>query len=204
MNRTIQLVTAGLAAWVLCGCGAPRPVKYYGMQVPPAPAPAGHALPVDLHVERMSGPSLLQYTPIVYRTGSGAANVYAYHHWEDAPVTLVPARLTRILRASGGYRSVTEAGAPSDAAFGIRGKLHKFEEVDGASISTQVSFDFELYDRQSGKQLWMTSYSQSEPVGGKEISDVVQSFERNLERGLKEVAAGLDKYFAANPPKPAN
>jgi ABC-type uncharacterized transport system auxiliary subunit len=59
--------------------------------------------------------------------------------------------------------------------------------------------DFQLYDRKSGKVVWSHGYSQSEPVQGKEISAIVTALDVNLERGLKEVAAGLDQYFAANP-----
>jgi hypothetical protein len=35
-------------------------------------------------------------------------------------------------------------------------------------------------------------------VQGKEISAVVTALDLNLERGLKEVAAGLNQYFSAN------
>ena len=59
--------------------------------------------------------------------------------------------------------------------------------------------EFELYDRKSGKVVWSHFYSQSEPVQGKEISAVVTALDLNLDRGLKEVAAGLNQYFSANP-----
>ena len=55
--------------------------------------------------------------------------------------------------------------------------------------------EFELYDRKSGKVVWTHFYSQSEPVQGKEISAVVAALDTNLDRGLKEVAAGLNQYF---------
>jgi hypothetical protein len=42
---------------------------------------------------------------------------------------------------------------------------------------------------------------QSEPVQGKEISAVVTALDLNLDRGLKEVAAGLNQYFSANVPR---
>jgi ABC-type uncharacterized transport system auxiliary subunit len=59
--------------------------------------------------------------------------------------------------------------------------------------------EFELYDRKSGKTLWTHFYSQSEPVQSKDISSVVTALDTNLDRGLKEVAAGLRQYFSANP-----
>jgi ABC-type uncharacterized transport system auxiliary subunit len=58
--------------------------------------------------------------------------------------------------------------------------------------------EFDLYDRKSGKVVWSHSYSQSEPVQGKEISSIVNALDVNLDRGLKEVAAGLNQYLSAN------
>jgi ABC-type uncharacterized transport system auxiliary subunit len=82
----------------------------------------------------------------------------------------------------------------------VRGRLDRFEEVDTESVSTLVAMEFELYNRKTAQVLWSHSYSQTEPAQGKEISQVVQALDRNLDRGLKEVVAGLSQYFAANPP----
>jgi ABC-type uncharacterized transport system auxiliary subunit len=59
--------------------------------------------------------------------------------------------------------------------------------------------EFELVDRKSGKVIWTHFYSQSEPVQGKEMSAIVTALDVNLDRGLKETAAGLNQYFSANP-----
>jgi ABC-type uncharacterized transport system auxiliary subunit len=58
--------------------------------------------------------------------------------------------------------------------------------------------EFDLYDRKSGKVVWSHSYSQSEPVQDKEVSSIVTALNVNLDRGLKEVAAGLNQYLSAN------
>ena len=201
MKRTIHPAVIALAALGLVGCGSPRPIRYYGLQPPPAPSAAHSTYPIDLVVGRMTASSLLESTPIVYRTASHSMGTYQYHRWEDPPVDLVPERLMRLLRSSGEYRSVIGMGNGSDSEFLIRGRLHQFEEVDGAAISAQVTMEFELYNRKAGKLLWSHYYSQSEPAEGKEVANVVQALDRNLERGLKEVVDGLSRYFAANPPK---
>ena len=81
----------------------------------------------------------------------------------------------------------------------VRGRLYDFEEVDGPSISALVSMEFDLYERKTGKVVWSHYYSQSEPVQGKEMSAIVSALDTNLDRGLKEVAAGLNQYFLSNP-----
>jgi len=60
--------------------------------------------------------------------------------------------------------------------------------------------EFELFDRKAGKTVWTHFYSRSEPVQGKEISDVVSALDRNLMRGLTEVVSGMDVYFSAHLP----
>jgi ABC-type uncharacterized transport system auxiliary subunit len=91
-------------------------------------------------------------------------------------------------------------GSGGDIEYVVRGRLDEFGEVDGQTLSGQVVMEFELYNRKTGKVLWTYSYSQTEAVEGKEVADVVQALERNLDRGLKEVAAGVSRYFEANPP----
>lgn len=200
MHRKTQLIPIALLALGLGGCGAPRPIKYYAIQIPAAPASSNTTSSIDVQVGRIKGSSLLESAPIVYRTGINRIGTYTYHRWQDPPVDLVQAKLICLLRNSGGYQSVSGTSAPSDAEFLIRGRLYEFAEVDSDSINGLVTMEFELYNRKTAKVLWSHFYSQVEPVQGKEVSGVVQALDRNLDRGLKEVAAGLGQYFAANPP----
>jgi ABC-type uncharacterized transport system auxiliary subunit len=111
---------------------------------------------------------------------------------------MLQGNLIRLLSSSGNYQSVASVGSTSEGQFVVRGKLYDFEEVDGASIAGLVSMEFELYERKSGKVVWSHFYSQSEPVQSKEISAIVTALDVNLDRGLNEVAAGLNQYFSAN------
>ena len=86
----------------------------------------------------------------------------------------------------------------------VRGRLYDFAEADGEGISGLVTMEFELYDRKTAKVLWSHFYSHTEPVEARQVPSVVQALDRNLERGLKEVIAGLGQYFAANAAALAN
>jgi ABC-type uncharacterized transport system auxiliary subunit len=131
--------------------------------------------------------------------GTNEIGVYQYRRWVDPPVDMVKDKLLRILRDSGDYQSVAGLGSSTTGQYIVRGRLYNFDEVDGASITSQVSMEFELYDKKSGKVVWRHFYSQSEPVPSKDISAVVAALDTNLDRGLQEVAAGLNQYFSANP-----
>ena len=201
MHRELPMIPVMLLALGLAGCGAPKSINYYAIQIPSAPRSLTTTYPIDVLVGRITGPSLLEAAPIVYRTGVNQIGTYKYHRWQDPPVALVQTKLISMLRGSGGYQSVGDSGARSDAEFVIRGRLDEFAEVDGDSITSLVTMEFELYNRKTAKVLWSHYYSQVEPVQGKAVPAVVQSLDRNLDRGLNEVVTRLGQYFAANPPK---
>jgi ABC-type uncharacterized transport system auxiliary subunit len=200
MNRTSGSIALSLFTLVLSGCSHPKPIRYYTIQsTVTAPAASTNAQSVSLVVGTISGPDIFRTSPIAYRIGANEIGTYQYSQWIEPPVILVQSSLIRVLRASGNFQSVMSLGSTSDGPFLVRGRLNDFEEVDGGSITGLVSMEFELVERKSGKVVWTHFYSQSEPVQGKEMSAIVTALDVNLDRGLKEIAAGLSQYFSANP-----
>jgi len=207
MDRAFLTISIALMGWGLAGCGTPKPIRFYAVQTPAAPASRTHTYPVDLVVTRLSAPAVFEASPIVYKTGANEVSTYTYHHWTDAPVDMVQDKLIRMLRKNGEFRSVSPTasktgGVAKGDGLVLRGRLYEFSEVDGASIQGLVSMEFELYDRNTSKIVWTHFYSQSEPVATKDVAAVVQAIDRNLDRGLNETVADLSKYLAANPPPP--
>jgi ABC-type uncharacterized transport system auxiliary subunit len=184
----------------LGACGGGRPIRYYTVELPPAPQPSTSVYPITLLIGRIGAPGILQDEPIAYRSGANEIGTYAYHHWVEPPVRTLKVILIRQLRASGKYQSVAELGSSAQGEFVLQGRLYDFEEVDAGSTAALVTMEFELLDRKTGKIVWTHFYSHSEPVQGKEISDVVSALDHNLVRGLTEVAFGLDVYFSAHVP----
>jgi ABC-type uncharacterized transport system auxiliary subunit len=204
MHRAL-ISSISLIGWGLAGCGSPKPIKYYNLQIPAAPPNPNHAYAIDLVVGRLSGPDLLEASPIVYKTGPHEVGTYAYHRWTGAPIELVQEKLIRLLRKSGEFRSVSGSdsktgGAAKGDGFVLRGRLYEFSEVDGDSIQGLVTMEFELFNRSSSKVVWTHFYSQTEPVPTKTVRAVVQAIDQNLDRGLSETVAELSKYLAENPP----
>jgi ABC-type uncharacterized transport system auxiliary subunit len=199
MNRASGSVVLSLFALMLCGCGSSKPIRYFTIQSSTAPAVSTGAQSTSLLVARISGAEFLRGTPIAYRVGANEIGTYEFTRWVEPPVEMVQISLIRALKSTGNYMSVDSLGSSSEGQYVVRGRLFDFEEVDGPSIAGLVSMEFELYDRKSGKIVWTHSYSQSEPVQGKEMAAVVAALNANLDRGLQETAAGLNEYFSSKP-----
>ena len=202
MRPMIACMVALLVVLGLNGCGSGRPIRYYTIQLPPPAEPSTGAYPVTLLIGRIHAPEILQDGPIAYRTGPNEIGIYNYHSWIEPPVRMVKVALIRRLRASGRYQSVAELGSVATGEFVLSGRLDDLEEVDAGNVSALVTMEFELVDRKAGGVVWTHFYSQTEPVQGKEVPEVVSALDRNLVRGLTEVVSGLDAYFANRfPPK---
>jgi len=101
-----------------------------------------------------------------------------------------------MLRASGQYQSVSGLGSTAEGQFVVRGRLYEFEEVDSGSIGGQVSMEFELMTESLARSYGRIPIPEMNRWTGKSISAVVAALDINLDRGLKEVAAGLGQYFS--------
>lgn len=198
MNRTTRSILLSLVALTLGGCGSTKPIKYYTLQAPTAPPVSTGTPSVSLLVANISAPEILRRSPIAYRVGENQIGAYQYSQWEEPPVEMIQSGLIRLLRQSGNYQSVASVSGMSAGQFIVRGRLNDFEEVESPNITALVSMEFELYERKTGKIVWTHSYSQSEPIQGKEMSTIAKALDVDLDRGLKEVVAGLNQYFSAN------
>jgi ABC-type uncharacterized transport system auxiliary subunit len=201
MNRLAHVFVVLVAAALASACGAAKPSKYYALDLPEGVAGAGGLHDVALLVGRISAPHLYRDERLVYRTGATQIGTYEYHRWAEPPPEMMEAILLRMLRASGRYRTVQRQASNTRGDFILRGRLHQFEELSGPSVNARVTFELELYDLQSGTAVWTHFYSREEPVGGKEVPDVVQALNRNVQRGLAEATASLDQFFASRAAK---
>jgi len=192
----IALLLGGAA-----GCGAARPSKYYTLEMSTEPPAASNSYPVALLIGRIRAPQLYRDTRIVYRTGSTQMGTYEYHRWVEPPTDMLGAMLLHRLRASGKYRSVELLRSNARGDFILHGRLQELEEVDGATLAARVVMEIELHDPKTGAVVWSHFYAHDEPVNGKSVADVVEALSHNIQRGVDEVADGLDQYFAKNLPK---
>jgi len=198
MRNTIAICLAMAAALAGAGCVSTRPVHYYTIEPASPPVNDGKPDGLVLLVGNIVTPEVLQDGRIRYRTGSNEAGAYEYHRWTERPGSMVRDSLIRALRASGKYQRVLESSSSSTADYLVRGQLHEFGEVDGASVQTKISLQVELIDRKTNRNVWDHVAEREEPVSSKSVADVVQSLDRNLQHVISETTAAIDKFLASS------
>src|SRR6266568_556081 len=196
MRSLISICLAMAGGLVGASCVATRPVHYYTIQ--PASPASNQAKPdgLILLVGAIATPEALQDGRIRYRTGSNEAGAYEYHRWTERPGSMVRSSLERALRAAGKYQRVLESTSSATGDYLVRGKLYEFGEVDKESILTRISLQVELVDKKTNRNVWDRLVEREEPVGGKNVTEVVQSLDRNLQQVIRETVAEIDKFLA--------
>lgn len=196
-RSAVQVCLIATLCMLVSACASSRPIKYYRIEVPALPpAAAVAAFSVTLEVGNIDSPPIMRDGRILYQVGAHEMGAYEYHRWVDTPDRMVQNSLVRLLRSSGRYQSVDTRRSSVRADYTVQGKIYEFSEIDKPEIHTRVSVEIELHDAKSGRTVWSRLYTHEGSVGGKEMSDVVESFDQNLQQGLSEVVTGLHQYFA--------
>ena len=200
-----RLAGRGLAlaalALLLAGCGHMQPVKYYEISYPTLAPAKQEALNATLLVRAFSTSHLYREDRIVYGSDSEQMGTYQNERWSEPPTEMLQNDLVRELRSSGRFRYVTALRSDSTGDLVLTGHLYDFKEVSGSGIVARISFDAELRDLKAGKTIWTFSYSHDEPSGGKAVADVVAAMDRNVQRGVQEVATGIQQALSSYPTK---
>jgi ABC-type uncharacterized transport system auxiliary subunit len=197
-----QLLAALALLCVFSGCGSARPIKYYQISPPPAAAaPSGEPLNVRILVRLPLASHIYREDPIVYSSDAHQFGTYETHRWAEPPAEMLQSALVRGLRASGRFRAVQNQRSDSNGEYLLVSQLYAFNEITGGSWGARLSYDVDLREIKTGNVVWSHSYNRDEPSGGKAVSDLVVAMDKNVQRSVQEIQAGLDDYFRNRPAK---
>ncbi len=201
--RRIQLAAIVLVlSGVIAACGGSRPVKYYVLDIGPAPPMSASAqFPITLLVSRITASHLYRDDRLVYGSGTVQLGTYEYERWAEPPAELMQDMVITSLRGSGSYRAVSRISSHMRGDYIVRGHLYALDEVQSPGLASRFSFQLELFDPKSEATVWAGTYTHDEPVNGKKVSDVVEALDRNVRAGLTQLASELNQYFASHPPQ---
>jgi ABC-type uncharacterized transport system auxiliary subunit len=189
---------AGLA-FLLAACGSSRPIKYYQVSYPTTAAVSENPINASLLVRPFEASHLYLDDRVVYGFDAPEMGTYEYHRWSEPPVEILQTALVRGLRSTGQYRAVYTLRPDPDGRFILSGQIYDFKEVDGANVAARLSYQIRMRDRKTGFTVWDHTYSYDEPATEKTVSAVVLAMDKNIQRSVQEVAAGLGEYFRAHP-----
>ena len=191
----LAIIAGGLA-----GCGATRPTQYYQLTVPADVHRAdANASGISLALGPLVASHLYREDRIVFSSGPHQMGTYEFQRWTEPPAEMIEEVLLRELRGSDRYREVFTQRSSSHADYVLRGRLYDFKEVSGSPVEARLTVEFELKDMKSGATVWSHYYNHDEPVSGKVVPAIVAALDRNVQRGVAEVKASLDQYFASLP-----
>jgi ABC-type uncharacterized transport system auxiliary subunit len=189
-------------ALVATGCGSTRPIKYYQLTYPStAPSPSQDAIKTTLLVRQFEASHLYLNDQIVYGFDSPQLGTYQTERWAEPPVEMLQDALVRGLRATARFRAVYTIRSDVGGQYILGGHLYDFKEVDSSSIVARLVYEVRLRDRKSGRTVWNHMYNHDEPASEKSVSAIAVAMDKNVQRSVQEIQAGLEEYFRANPPK---
>ena len=201
-----RMKTSGLLMLtiLMAGCGAARPIKYYVLDVNPAPANSPSAqIPVTLLVGRFAASHLYHDDRLVYGSGPVQLGTYEYDRWAEPAADMVQDMLVTVLRSSGQFRSVSKVTSSVRGEYVVRGHLYAMYGVDQPELVARFSLQLELFDPTTRTTVWSQIYTHDEPVAAKTVPAIVEAMDKNVTAGLQQLAGGIAQYFVSHPPQQA-
>ena len=204
LSRRMQFSALLMLAMLVAGCGAARPVKYYVLDVNPAPVSSASAqIPVTLLVARLVASQLYHDDRLVYGSGPVQLGTYEYDRWAEPAADMVQNMLVTVLRRQGQFRSVSKVTSNVRGEYVLRGHLFAMYGVDQPELVARFTLQLELYDPATRTTVWSQIYTHDEPVQGKTVPDIVIAMDKNVTAGLQQLTAGIEQYFVSHPPQQA-
>ncbi len=202
LSRRMQISALLMLAMWVAGCGAARPVKYYVLDMNPAPANAtAPQIPVTLLVGRLVTSHLYRDDRLVYGSGPVQLGTYEYDRWAEAPADMVQDMLVTTLRSTGQFRSVSKVMSNVRGEYVVRGHLYSMYGVDQPELVARFTIQLELYDPNTRTTVWSQIYTHDEPVAAKTVTAIVEAMDKNVTAGMQQLSAGITQYFASHPPQ---
>ncbi len=188
-------------AGLLTGCGSVREpaTKYYKLEIPPAPAPAGPSAPVPLRVEPFRANNLVRQDRIVYRPSPVEVGFYEYHRWAEPPNDTVTKALADQLRGRHVFQSVEISDGGERRDYVLRGSIEQLQEVDyKGAVKVQVSISAELEDPVRREKIWSNTASSECLVNKSDVQAVVAAMGQASQQSIARLVTDVAKFVQLN------
>jgi len=185
----------------LAGCGSTRgpATRYYKLDIPPAPAPAGPSAAASLRVEPFRTASLLRQDRIVYRPSPVEVGFYEYHRWAEPPNDAVTKALADQLTKRRVFRSVEISDGGDKADYVLRGSIDRLQEVDYmGGVRVQVTISVQLEDPARQQIIWSSAASSESAVAKSDVQAVVTAMGQASYQSIQRLTNDFSKFVQVN------
>jgi ABC-type uncharacterized transport system auxiliary subunit len=187
---------------MLAGCGSERgpETKYYKLEIPPAPTPAGPPTSFSLRIEPFHANKLLRQDHIVYRPSPVEVGFYEYHRWAEPPNNTVTKALADQLTRRRAFQSVAISDGGEQADLVLRGNIERLEEVDymGGAVRVRVSISAQLEDPARRQIVWSGVESSEYPVAKSDVHAVVAAMGQASGQDIVRLTTDVTKFVQVN------
>ena len=197
----MRILWVSVVVGLFAGCGSVRgpATKYYNLDVPLAPTPAGPSTPVSLRIEPFRTASLLRQDRIIYRPSPVEVGFYEYHRWAEPPNHAVTKALADQLMRRGVFQSVEISDGGEKADYVLRGSIDRLQEVDYlGAVRAQVSISAELEDPVRRQIVWSSAASSECVVAKSDVRAVVAAMGQASQQSIERLVAEVAKFVKLN------
>jgi len=190
-----------LVVGLLAGCGSVRgpATKYYKLDIPPVPTPAGTSAPVPLRIEPFRATSLLRQDRIVYRPSPVEVGFYEYHRWAEPPNDTLTKALADQLVSRRVFQSVEISDGGEKVGYVLRGSIDLLQEVDyKGAVRVQVSISAELEDPVRRQKIWSRAAPSECLVAKSDVQAVVAAMGQASQQSIGRLVTDVAKFVQLN------
>ncbi len=187
---------AVIATLLVAACSADpaTPVRYYRVEV--APAPAAGDFSGRIVVEPFEVYGIYTERPLVFRSGdsAGVLEQYNYQFWAEPPAIMLRDSLVTHLRSAFKSAQVLQAGGRARGDLTVRPRLKRLDHVLGRREAA-FAVEFRVTDADDNERL-LLSFDETVAAGGSSIEDYVAATDR---LAAKAYAALVERIRALPP-----
>ncbi len=192
MNNRIRTVIYSLAIALLAGCvtsdSVPQNNFYRMTELQPAMMKPGSQLPGVLLVERVKAFGILRERPLLYsfEKSPEAVKQHHYHHWADAPTSLIREQLSAYLRQANIAAEIVTETRNEQPDYRLRTDLKQFERrlLDNGEVEILVALRISVVTKSN-------TQSKNYVIKRRHQSNSVLASVREINGALAEIYAAM-------------
>ncbi|MGB2906709.1 MAG: ABC-type transport auxiliary lipoprotein family protein [Candidatus Aminicenantaceae bacterium] len=158
---------------MLAACWSSPEKQYYQLYLAPPEEIKDLSFDSVILVDPVQVDNLYDDFQIIFRISPFEMNYYAYVFWAEKPAVLIRDSVIHYLQEQKSFRKVIKEYSAGDPDLVLRTRLHILEEIDQPERwFAHLSMEMEIEDFHSGEILVSLRFERTEPLAGKDVSEL--------------------------------